>query len=115
MRALRLKEWKLHNAQLIRLTAQMWLTEISVRCKGEKITLVPLIPSHRKGEAMAKNVVIDQEACTGCGTCAAIAEDCSELNEETEKASVKDASACSEEQIQEAIDTCPEEAISWAG
>jgi ferredoxin len=93
----------------------MWLTEISVRCKGQWITLVLPIPSHRKGETMAKSVVIDQEACTGCGTCAAIAEDCFELNEETEKALVKDGSACSEEQIQEAIDTCPEEAISWAG
>ena len=64
---------------------------------------------------MAKNVVIDEEACTGCGTCAAIAEDCFELNEETVKAFVTDISACSEDDVQEAIDTCPEEAISWAG
>ena len=63
---------------------------------------------------MAKNVVIDQEACTGCGTCAAIAEECFALNEDTEKAYVTDISACSDEQVQEAIDTCPEEAISWA-
>jgi ferredoxin len=62
---------------------------------------------------MAKTVVIDEEACSGCGTCAAIAEDCFELNEETEKARVTDQSACSEDEIQEAIDTCPEEAISW--
>ncbi len=63
---------------------------------------------------MAREVVINQEACTGCGTCAAIAEDCFALNEETEKAYVTDIGACSEEQVQEAIDTCPEEAISWA-
>ncbi len=62
---------------------------------------------------MARNVVIDEEACSGCGTCAAIAEDCFGLNAETEKAFVKDVSACSEDEIQEAIDTCPEEAISW--
>jgi ferredoxin len=62
---------------------------------------------------MAKTVVIDQEACTGCGTCAAIAEDCFVLNDETEKAQVTSQSACSEELFQEAIDTCPEEAISW--
>jgi ferredoxin len=63
---------------------------------------------------MAKQVVIDEEACTGCGTCAAIAEDCFALNEETEKAYVTDIAACSEDDVQEAIDTCPEEAITWA-
>jgi ferredoxin len=63
---------------------------------------------------MAKRPVIDQEACTGCGTCSAIAEDCFELNEETEKAFVKASCSSSEADIQEAIDTCPEEAISWA-
>ena len=63
---------------------------------------------------MAKNLVLDEEACTGCGTCAAIAEECFELDEEAEKAKVTDVSACSEDQIQEAIDTCPAEAIAWA-
>jgi len=62
---------------------------------------------------MARSVVIDEEACSGCGTCAAIAEECFALNEETEKAYVIDISKCSEDLIQEAIDTCPEEAISW--
>ncbi len=61
---------------------------------------------------MAKTVQVDQEACTGCGTCAAIAEDCFQLNEDTEKASVI-SQDCSEDLMQEAIDTCPEEAISW--
>lgn len=63
---------------------------------------------------MAKNVNIDEEACTGCGTCAAIAEECFALNDDTEKAYVTDIAACSDEQVQEAIDTCPEEAITWA-
>ncbi len=63
---------------------------------------------------MAKVPVIDQEACSGCGTCAAIAEDCFELDEEIEKARVKDSCSSSEDDIQEAIDTCPEEAISWS-
>jgi ferredoxin len=61
---------------------------------------------------MAKIPVVDQEKCTGCGTCASIAEDCFVLNDD-EKAEVTDASACSEDDIQEAIDTCPEEAITW--
>jgi len=63
---------------------------------------------------MAKSVVVDEEACSGCGTCVAIADDCFALNEETEKAYVTDASACAEDVIQECIDTCPDEAISWA-
>jgi ferredoxin len=63
---------------------------------------------------MAKKVIVDQEACSGCGTCAALAEECFALSEETEKAYFIDESACTVEQIQEAIDTCPEEAISWA-
>jgi len=63
---------------------------------------------------MARSVVIDEEACSGCGTCVAIAYDCFALNEETEKAYVTDISACSEDLIQEAIDTCPDEAIAWA-
>lgn len=62
---------------------------------------------------MAKTVVVDEEKCSGCGTCAAIAEDCFALDDDTEKAKVISQTACSEDQIQEAIDTCPEEAISW--
>ncbi len=62
---------------------------------------------------MAKTVVVDQEKCSGCGTCAAIAEDCFALDDDIEKATVISQTACSEDQIQEAIDTCPEEAISW--
>jgi ferredoxin len=67
-----------------------------------------------KGKTMAKQPVVDEELCTGCGTCEAIAEDCFELNEETEKAVVKNPCTSSEEDIQEAIDTCPEEAITWS-
>ncbi len=62
---------------------------------------------------MAKEVIIDQETCSGCGTCAALAEDCFALSDETEKAYVVDSTKCSEEEIQEAIDSCPEGAISW--
>jgi len=62
----------------------------------------------------ARKVIIDQEACSGCGTCAAIAEVCFASDEQTEKARVIDESACTEEQIQKAIDTCPEGAINWA-
>jgi ferredoxin len=63
---------------------------------------------------MAKRPVVDQELCTGCGTCAAIADGCFELDESTEKAFVKNDCSSGEADIQEAIDTCPETAISWA-
>jgi ferredoxin len=63
---------------------------------------------------MAKKPVVDQEKCTGCGTCAAIADGCFELDDSIEKATVKADCSSSEADIQEAIDTCPEEAISWA-
>ncbi len=62
---------------------------------------------------MAKTVVVDEDACTGCGTCVSLAEDCFSLNDDTEKAFVISQDACSEDDIQEAIDTCPESAISW--
>jgi len=62
---------------------------------------------------MAGEVIIDQDACSGCGNRAALAENCFALSEDTEKAYVVDQSACSEDEIQEAIDTCPEGAISW--
>jgi ferredoxin len=91
------------------------LTEKSGRCKALRIRILySSTPKSEmwKGDTMARTVVIDEEACTGCGTCAAIAEDCFALNEDTEKAQVT-SQACSEELFQEAIDTCPEEAISW--
>ena len=62
---------------------------------------------------MAKRPVIDQEACTCCGTCSAIADGFFELDESTEKAFVKDNCSSSEADIQEAIETCPETAIAW--
>jgi ferredoxin len=62
---------------------------------------------------MSKVPVIDEEACTGCQTCVSIAEDCFAFNDETDKAYVSDASGCSEDDVQEAIDTCPEGAITW--
>ena len=60
---------------------------------------------------MAKVVYVDEEACTGCGTCEELCPDVFQMDEETEKAQVikPEGTDC----VEEAIDTCPEEAISW--
>lgn len=60
---------------------------------------------------MAKVVYVDDEACTGCGTCEETCPEVFKVDEETEKAQVIKAEGA--ECVEEAIDTCPEEAISW--
>jgi len=61
---------------------------------------------------MAKKPVVDREICTSCGLCNELAPNTFELDDE-EIAYVKDPAGDSEEDIQEAIDGCPVEAISW--
>jgi len=61
---------------------------------------------------MAK-VVIDQDECIGCESCVEVCPEVFGFDESEEKAYVIDSSAASEEKIQEAIDSCPSEAISW--
>jgi ferredoxin len=61
---------------------------------------------------MAK-VTIDQDACSGCQTCVEICPDVFAFDEDTETAYVKMEEGGPEDEIQEAIDTCPEECIFW--
>ncbi|MFW5488062.1 MAG: ferredoxin [Desulfovibrio sp.] len=56
-------------------------------------------------------IVIDEEACVGCEACCEICPDVFGFNEETEKATVL-APDSSADCVDEAIDNCPEEAIS---
>jgi len=63
---------------------------------------------------MAKVPVVDQDECIGCGTCPEMAPKTFAMNDE-EKAVVINPAGDPEDAIQEAIDNCPSEAISWEG
>lgn len=57
--------------------------------------------------------VVDPDLCTGCELCIDIAPSTFEMDEEG-ISRVVDPRGDDEEAIEEAIDTCPVEAISWA-
>ena len=61
---------------------------------------------------MGKKVLLDQEECIGCESCVEI---CPEVfaMDDSEKAEVILAEGGPEDQIEEAIETCPVECISW--
>ncbi|KXB06933.1 hypothetical protein AKJ51_02425 [candidate division MSBL1 archaeon SCGC-AAA382A20] len=61
---------------------------------------------------MAKKPVVDKDLCTGDEVCVSIAPDVFEMDDDG-KATVKDSEGDDESVIQTAIDSCPENAISW--
>jgi ferredoxin len=61
---------------------------------------------------MAKKPVIDQDICTGCELCVGTVPDVFRMNEQN-VAEVFEPFGASEELIQEAIDNCPVNCISW--
>jgi ferredoxin len=63
--------------------------------------------------AKIKHVIIDGEECVGCETCVELCPDVFEFDEDAEKAYVKDDHEGDEACIQEAIDSCPTECITW--
>lgn len=60
---------------------------------------------------MARIPVIDPDLCTGCELCVETCPDVFEMEEEL--AVVSDPAGAGEDEIQEAIDNCPVEAITW--
>ncbi|MEA2020318.1 MAG: ferredoxin [Patescibacteria group bacterium] len=59
-----------------------------------------------------RKLKIDKELCIGCGLCTVIAGKTFELGEDG-KAVIADPQGNSEDEIQEAINSCPVSAISW--
>jgi len=62
---------------------------------------------------MEKAPLVDQELCIGCGHCVEVCPLVFELIDE--KSSVVAPDKCVNCDCQEAIDTCPVQAISWTG
>jgi ferredoxin len=61
---------------------------------------------------MARKPYVDQESCTGCETCVDLCPGVFRLTDDM-VAEVFDPAGASEGEIQEAIDSCPVECISW--
>ena len=65
-----------------------------------------------KTDKASKKIVIDQELCIGCGSCVSIAPEHFKLNDEGKSTVIKQYSKEDEKIIEEAVDSCPVDAIS---
>jgi ferredoxin len=63
---------------------------------------------------MKKNVVINSGECIGCGSCVDICSEVFDYNESETRAIVKKQGVRPEECIEEAMESCPSQCISWS-
>jgi ferredoxin len=61
---------------------------------------------------MAKNVNVDKDECISCGACVDTCPDVFRMDDDN-LAEVFNPNGASEDEIQEAIDSCPVECIHW--
>lgn len=61
---------------------------------------------------MSEEIVIDEDECIGCEACVEICPECFEMEEDEEKAKVKEGADANAECVDEAIASCPAECIS---
>jgi ferredoxin len=61
---------------------------------------------------MAKTVTIDQDECISCGACVDACPDVFRMNDDN-LAEIYNATGASEEEIEDAIESCPVTCISW--
>ena len=59
-----------------------------------------------------KQAKVDKEKCIGCGTCTMVAEKSFKLGDDGKAEAIQPAGD-PEEKLQEAVDSCPVQAISW--
>lgn len=60
-----------------------------------------------------KEVTVDQEECVGCGACTELAGEVFRINDDGKAEVYGKVTEANEDDVQEAIDTCPVSAISW--
>lgn len=64
---------------------------------------------------MAERVpVIDEEACIGCGACEEICPEVFKMNESLDFALVMNPGGADEAKIEEAMEACPVQCITWS-
>jgi len=61
---------------------------------------------------MGKVPEVGRDACIGCGTCVAVCPGVFQIKEDG-KSDVVDPKGGTEEEIQQAIDSCPVQCITW--
>lgn len=57
--------------------------------------------------------VVDQGLCIGCGLCTGMEPDVFQMNDDGKAEAVNEADDSNKDMVQDAIDACPVNAISW--